>query len=332
MNNRFLILPALILFCTLQIVAGQTVNRCLPFFTKEKIGFDLVDIDKATQNKGYSVGLPTHNNTKLETLVINGAVEFNLCAQLQKPEKCKDVPGEAFAYYFTDTKCLPMVILTSNSVREPISLDSKVNGVAITYNNDNLDDSKKKAMGPNLRFKITCNKDKTGVAQWSSQVDGNVVTLSTEHATGCGKGLEYLLAIFEEHKYICSVIFVFIGVIFCFFGRNAYKWTLLLCGFLLGFFAIGLLSYSFGLLNNPKTSTTWIILGLSVLAGLIVGFLLFKFEVATIMLVCGCLFGLIAIAILATFLAGVEINKWLELVIVIVISGIGAALGAYFKE
>lgn len=332
MRRRNQVLLLSVLFLVLEIASSQTINRCLPIFTKEKTGFDLVDIDKSNQNKGYDVKLLPHINVRLNKTVLLSNVKFNLCGLLPKPDTCTEPPGGAFAYYFMDGTCLPMVILTSNSARDPITLQNKVNGVAITYNNDNVDDTKKKALGPNLRFSITCNKDKTGIAQWSSQVDGEVVTLSTEHASGCGKSMEDLLAIFDQNKIICCIIFVVIGVIFCFFGRNAYKWTLLLCGFLIGFFTIALLSYSFGLLNNPTTAMAWIIFGVSILVGLIVGFLLFKFEIATIMLVCGALFALIALAILATFLASVEINKWIELLIVVASAGLGAILGAYFKE
>lgn len=335
MSNKATFLSILCLLLVCQHSLGQTLNKCLPFFTNEKVGFDLVGIETANQKKPYTVTLPPHKNARINAAAVLSEVTFNLCGLMQKPEKCPEVPGGAFGYYYINGNCMPMIILTSNIVREPILIENKVKGVSLTYKNDNLDDEKKKVLGPNIQFKVTCNKDNTGVAKWTPSINlltGELITLSTEHATGCGKGIDDLLDIFQQNKWICCSIFIVIGIIFCLFGRHAYKWTLMLCGFLLGFMAVAGLCYSFGLFHNAQESTKWIALGAAILVGLIVGFLLFKFEVATVMLVCGLLFVVIAIAIIATFLANVEMNKWLEIGIIILVGCIGSALGAYFKE
>ena len=332
-TSSLLNLVCLLLAC--QLAISQTANRCLPFFTSQKVGFDLVPIETANQQKPYAVSLQPHTNDRLGVFVTIGSVEFNLCGLMTKPDSCPDVPGGAFAYYLFDGKCTPMIVLTSNVVREPITVDNKVNGVSLLYNNDNLDADKKKFMGPNVQFRVTCNKENTGVAKWSASINflnGEQVTLTAEHASGCGKGIDDILDLFEQNKVICCIIFVGIGIIFAFFGRHAYKWTLMLCGFQIGFISVAGVCYSFGIFHNAVDSTKWIALASAIIVGLIVGFLLYKFEVATIMLVCGLLFVLITMAILTTFLASVEINKWLEIGILILAGALGAILGAYFKE
>ena len=144
--------------------------------------------------------------------------------------------------------------------------------------------------------------------------------------------IDDLLDIFQQNKVICCIIFVLIGLLFTFFGRNAYKFTLIFCGFILGFITIAGLCYSFGLMTAATDQTKYIIFGISLLVGIIAGYLLYKFEVATIMIVCGLLTVIIVMAIIATFFANVAINTYVELVILVAAGMLGAALGAYFKE
>lgn len=324
---------SVVLLCLLASspVVSQTLNRCLPFFTNERVAFDLTGIDASNSGKEYDITLGPHLNPKTNMPVLTGNIIMKACSPATKPASCPDVPGGAFAYYIVSGTCIPFVLLTSPQGKEVITVNSKINGVVLSYNNDNLSDEQKKVV-PNLRLKVTCNKDKTGAAQWTQSTSGDYFVLTAEHASGCGTALEDVLELVKAYKWIFALVFICIGVIFTFFGKSAYKWTLLLTGFILGFMIVALISYSFGLFHNSTDTTKYIILGVSLVVGILAGFILYKMETVTVMLVCGVLSSLIVMAIMSTFFANTDINKYLVLAIVIGVGVIGGFLGGYFKE
>lgn len=311
---------------------SQLVNPCVPFFINERVAFDLTSIDAAIGGATYNISFPPFTNPKTKSLETNAKVEFRACGIAQRPANCPETPGGAFSYYFSNNICFPQIVPLSSQVKEVININSKVNGVALSYNNDKLTEEQKKGVGPNLRYRITCNKDITGAPKWSHTTEGEYIVLSTEHSSGCPKNLDDFLELVKMYKWIFGLIFVAIGVIFAFFGRHAYKWTLMLTGFVLGFFVVAIISYSFGIFHNSSDGLKWGILAVSLLVGLIVGFLLYKLETMTVMLVCGVLSSLIFMAIMSTFFANNNMDKWLLLALTIAVGFIGGALGACFKE
>ena len=170
------------------------------------------------------------------------------------------------------------------------------------------------------------------MAQWSSTTEGSFIVLSTEHVSGCPKALDDLLELVKMYRWFFSAGFIVIGIIFAFFGRHAYKWTLMLTGFILGFLVVAIVCYSFGLFHNSTSGTKYAILGVSLLVGLLAGFLLYKMETLTIMIVCGVLSSLIFMAIMTTFFANNNLEKWVLLALNIGVGVIGGILGGCFKE
>lgn len=332
MSIKRSVLPALLLLMFLSSATAVSVNKCLPFFTKELVSFNLVPLDADLKDGTYTVQLSPHMNPTTSKLTVDSKIVFKVCGISTKPAGCPDVPVGAFSYYFADGVCFPQVIATTSQINEVIMVNSKTNGVVLGYSNKPGDSTR--TTPPDLKFKITCNKDKTGTAQWtpSLTLDGNFVVLSTEHAAGCPTALEDILEIVKMYKWFFALGFIVIGVIFAFFGRNAYKWTLLLTGFILGFLIVSIFCYSFGLLTNATDGTKYTILGISLLVGLLVGFILFKMESVTIAIVCGVLSSLIFMAVMSTFFANNSLEKWVLLLLNIGVGIIGGILGIYFKE
>ena len=90
--------------------------------------------------------------------------------------------------------------------------------------------------------------------------------------------------------------------------------------------------YSMGMFVQAKDQTKYIILGIAIVVGLLVGFLLFYFEQTTVSIICGVLTCLIVKAILTFFLPNLVLNRFVEMAILLVAGMIGGSLGAYFKE
>lgn len=325
-------MPAILLLVAFSPIAAQTLNRCVPFFTSELVSFDLTSLDASLNGANYSVAVRPHTNPKTNKSVVLSKVEFKVCGIATRPSSCPEVPGGAFSYYYADGVCYPQNVLLSTQDKEVIKVNSKSNGIVLTYSNKNLPEDLKKVTGPDLRFKITCNKEKTGVAQWSETIDNGVIVFSTEHAAGCPKALDDLLELVKMYKWFFAAGFIAIGIVFAFFGRNAYKWTLFLAGFILGFLLVAIVCYSFGLFHNSTDGKKYAILAISLLVGLLVGFILYKVETFTVMIVCGVLSSMIFMAVMTTFFANNNLEKWVLLAITIGVGVVGGVLGGCYKE
>lgn len=311
---------------------AQTVNRCMPFFTSEKLGFDLVKIDTANQNKMFSLS----NLNFLENVtkpVVNANIYFRLCNTFEPPAGCpKDVP-QVTGYFQEGQDCRPLNMLLTKMEPKPLKdSNGKVTGVVLDYNSDTLDANMKKAIRYNLKFKVTCDKNITGNATWSFTYETGYAVLSTSHAAGCSYGLSDILDIFENNKIICCTVFCFVGLLFTFFGRSAFRWTMLLCGLLIGFILVAGVCYALGMFVEATEQKKYMILGGAILAGVIVGFLMFYFEKSTISMVCGILTVMIAKAMLTLFFPGLVLNTYAEMGILLGAGSLGGAIGTCFKE
>lgn len=311
---------------------SQTINRCLPFFTTEKLGFDLVKIDSANNNKPFVLsGLNFLEN--ITTPVVNANVSFRLCNALDAPAGCpKEVP-QVTGFFAQGQDCRPLnMILTKMQPSTIKDNNGKVIGVVLDYNSNDLDANTKKAIRYNMKFKVTCDKNITGNATWSFSYEPNYVVLSTSHTAGCSYGLSDILDIFDNNKLICCTVFFMIGLLFTFFGRSAFRWTMLLCGLLIGFILVAGVCYALGLFVEATEQKKYMILGAAILAGVIVGFLMFYFEKSTISIVCGALTVMIVKALMTMFFPGLVLNTYAEMGILMGAGSLGGAIGTCFKE
>lgn len=88
----------------------QALNRCVPFFKDEKVGFDLVGLDK-TDN--VEILMPTVTDATNGRQIIGAKVFFRVCSSMKNlPPSCKEV-NEATAYYIENGICRPLNSLAS---------------------------------------------------------------------------------------------------------------------------------------------------------------------------------------------------------------------------
>ena len=317
----------------LECVAPQTVNRCVPFFVDEKVSFNLVPIDSANNNNAFDVTLLPFMDAS-GTLIVSSKVVFRLCGNVNPPSGCPIEFGKAqpFAYVIEGTTCRVLAGILSSQTKTVSKTNNDINGVVLTYTNGNLSEDLKKMVKYNLKVKVECDKTITNNINWSAVGDKDTITLSTKAAAGCKYGLNDILDIFESNRYICFAAFIAIGLLFTLFGRHAYKWTLLLCGFLLGFLLVAGICYSMGMFVGAESGKKYAILGAAIAVGLLIGLLLFCLENTTVSLVCGVLTALIVTALISLVFPSLEINKWVELGILIAAGGIGGAIGSCYKD
>jgi Domain of unknown function (DUF4203) len=313
-------------------VMGQTINRCMPFFASEKLGFDLVKIDTANLNKPFMLtGLTFPESV---TKLVNGAnMTFRLCNAVDTPTGCPTGIPQVTGYFAEGSDCRPLNLLQTTMIPSTMKdSNGKVIGVVLDYNSDSLDPNVKKAIRYNMKFRITCDKNITGIPSWSFKYETNYAVLSTSHAAGCSYGLSDILDIFENNKYICCSVFCVIGLLFTLFGRSAFRWTMLLCGLLIGFILVAGVCYAMGMFVEATEQKKYMILGGAILAGIIFGFIMFYFDGSTISLVCGILSVMIVKALMTLFFPGLILSSYVEMGILIAAGIIGGAIGSCFKE
>ena len=73
-------------------------------------------------------------------------------------------------------------------------------------------------------------------------------------------------------------IFMIIGLFVCFFGRKLFKPILFIAGILLGVGLVWLISYTTFLKNDTKQWVFWLVLGISLLIGILLGYLFYKLS------------------------------------------------------
>ena len=318
----------------IQSAVTQSVNRCVPFFLKEKVGFDLVGVDSSNKNSNFDVTIIGFKDEVSGKFVVGGKIVFRMCANVLPPQGCPaDLEkSQPFAYFIEGTDCKVIGSMMSSQEKALLQSNGKIDGVSLSYSNKNIPEQFKAGTRFNLRYEVKCDPAKTENLSWSSVYDRDYIVLTTSSKAGCSYGMSDVMDIFESNRYICFGIFIFIGLVFTFFGNSAYKYTLLLAGFLLGFLIVAGIAYSLGMFINASDSLKYQILGGGILFGVIVGFLLFYFEKSTISLVCGVLATLMVIAILNLYFPKLELNRWVELGILVAAGIIGGVLGNIYKN
>ena len=81
-----------------------------------------------------------------------------------------------------------------------------------------------------------------------------------------------------KNKIVLCIIFILVGLFVCFLGRLLFKPILFITGILIGMAATWLICYATFLYDNNEQWVFWVILTVSILIGLVIGFFLFKFP------------------------------------------------------
>lgn len=309
----------------------QTLNRCMPYFLNEKIAYSLVAMDISNENKNYEVPMSNFTDEKIQKSVDNATVFFKLCTAATAPPGCQNVP-EAIAYFKDGSDCKVLSVLTSEIENNLIMTNGSISGVSIGYNSANVDGQAKAQVRYNVKFEVTCDRSVTKGFQWSTRYQLGYIVLSTKSLAGCSFGISDILDIFQSNKYICFPIFILTGLILTFFGRNSFKWTLLICGFLIGFLAVAGTCYSFGLFVEATTTKKYTILGIAILVGIIGAIALCYFESTALALACGSLTALIVKAVMTLFIPTFKPSSFVEMAILLGSALLGGMVANCFRE
>lgn len=107
--------------------------------------------------------------------------------------------------------------------------------------------------------------------------DRCLIKINLSHKTGCNIGnLSALWEWIEKNKWVMFSICVVLGTVICFLGRTLFKPVLFITGMVLSIGLVWLIFYSTFLSSKTETWVGWVVLGGSVLLGLIIGTLFVK--------------------------------------------------------
>ena len=108
---------------------------------------------------------------------------------------------------------------------------------------------------------------------------GTTTILIADSKAACpDASLNALWKVISSNKYVMGIIFILIGTFVCFLGRKLFAPILFIAGILLGVALVWIICYSTFLSNNSKGWVFWLVLGISILIGLLIGCLLFKLS------------------------------------------------------
>lgn len=320
----------LVLACIVPKTWAQTLNRCFPYFTDDRVAFDVSAVDVKNAYAPYTQPVATFVDNNQP--VVGGVVTFKMCSAIDTPPQgCTKVP-ECIGYFQQGSACYPMTTLISDIERNLIRVNGDIGGVSLGYNNDKLDANSQQAFKYKLRFVLNCDKDMTGNYTWTTSFENGYIILTSKGPVGCKYGISDILDFFTTWKYITFPAFIAFGVILCFFGRHAYRWTLLGVGLLLGILLVWGFCTALGLLVGASDQKRYIIYGVAIAVGCLLAYLMFRFQEKMTSLVVAALAMIIFKAIMAFFFPSVQINGYLEFGLLMVCSSIGGFIAYHYKD
>jgi hypothetical protein len=102
--------------------------------------------------------------------------------------------------------------------------------------------------------------------------------LTFKSTVGCRKDqLSGLWQWFNSNKWVMFAVFLVVGFLICFFGRLLFKPVIFIAGVMATVCLVWLIFYSTFLSSSTKSWVGWVVLGVSIVVGLLVGFLFIKF-------------------------------------------------------
>lgn len=320
-----------ILFYVISTTVAQTLNRCFPYFTDDRIAFDLTPVDVTNNYQDYNISVTPF--TENGTLVSDAKVVFKMCGAVDPvPSICTKIP-ETTAYYLSNNTCVPMNVLLSE-MQKSLNKDStdSITGVTLYYSNENLDLDTRKQLKYQVKFVFTCDKSITNNFKWNAKFEPGFIVLSSAGRMGCQYGISDLLDMFSNNKYIFFPIFILLGGVLTFFGRHTYKWTLLFVGFILGILAVAGICYALGQFVGASDQKRYMIFGGAVLLGIIIGYLMFRYEEQTTSIVVAALALIVCKAVLTLFFPQISMNGYVTMLLLLICGGIGGVVANNWKN
>ena len=206
---------------------------------------------------------------------------FNFCETFVPDDttyhNCPNDGGFGYLYDLDQSKCHPLSSKSDEVKFEETFEDDTLKGVKLTFPSNGGD-------CPNqMEIQLTCNKDrKVGQPDnYNVQLDPSntcIELISMDAYEACPSfDMNGVISFMMDHKYAWGAVFVLIGVIVNFFGRKAIKPTIFLITTILVSFFLMLLIYSIFSDDSRENWVDWTVLGVSLLIGAVLGFILTKF-------------------------------------------------------
>lgn len=321
-----------LLFSLVAACVHTQINRCNPFFRDQQLGYNLIPIDEA-KKEGYSRTMFDFTDPK-GVEIKNPVVMFRLCQPLTRPLECPNTP-ETVAYLLWDGGNCRSLTTIGSLLTHSLSMppgETVSNGIETTYDNSKLSPEVKAQVPFNLKIIITCDKSIRGAPLWSGVYSSGLITLKASSAQGCHYDLDAFLDMLHHYKWVAFGIFLLSGILFTFFGRNAYRWTLLASGFLLGFLMVNGTAYTYSMFVDATLTKKLVILGVAVLMGVLLGLVLYQLDVATLSLICGLLTIIIVMAVFAVFVPTFEMSNFIIIAVCTTSMFIGGIAASCWKE
>lgn len=325
--------PTIAAFCLFLLASSAmsvaVKNRCLPaWYDSNGIAFDLNPVKTQPINKPDSI--------TTDSLMI----AFKMCNAISPSEidptwGCDNKPESNIAYILDKAtgKCYPMTNETSELKPELIKEGDDVKGVRLIYTNkDTISDFFYK--NKNIKINIMCNKDiDNSSIQWIiDDSDPLFLIFTTSAKAGCGASVKDLISLFNNFKLAAAGIIFLVGILFTFFGKRFFTISLTITGFIIGFISISGTAYIFGAMQTSDSKKIGVLLLISFLLGLLIGWVFYKFRKLTTMAACGILFFLIGNALLRLYLSRWIIQNWAEIAFLVVVVIIGVGFGYQYSN
>jgi hypothetical protein len=304
-------------------------NRCMPaWYDSNGIAFDLNPVKTQPREKPDNI---TTDSLTIAFMMCNPIVP----SDVDPTWACDNKPDANIAYILDKAtgKCYPMTNPASELMPELIKEGDEVKGVRMIYSNqDTKEDFSYK--NKNVKINVMCNKDiDNSNIQWI--VDDSeplYVTFTTSAKAGCGASVKDLISLFNDFKLVAAGILLLVGILFTFFGKRFFTITLTVTGFLIGFISISGSAYIFGAMQTADSKKIGVLLLISFLLGLLIGWVFYKFRKLTTMAACGILFFFIGNALLRLYLSRWIVQNWAEIAFLVLVVVIGVSFGYKFSN
>jgi predicted membrane protein len=325
-----------LVLCTLclsaAVLAGNFENRCVPYFTNDMISFDLMQVSPSDPSNPLSGNSMDPQGDQYTFLPCAPLQQSKLPDQVSQLCASVQMDNNMMLVYNTQLQTCKATTSSKSSVEQTELTDSNgnTNGVQIRYIADKSDGS---VDGRDVIFKFYCNKDiADSSSSWTPDFSANAYVMTTSCKSCCGYSLSDAFNFFNSNVYLFGGIFIGVGLIFAFFGRKWFTYTLVLAGFLIGFLFVVGLAYGTANLNGTDNKKKAVFFILGTMLGSLIAFVFYKFKKVTTMGALAVLFYLIGNAIIRFALAGKVHNQWVQWSIIIVLMLIGVGIGYVYSD
>lgn len=260
-------------------------------------------------------------------------LKYNFCEVIL--DTCKDKKGQVILYNNNDKKDCSIISGVEKNKGSFSLIDENNNekGVKITFN-DGETCSKDSTKTNKITWNINCNNDgNNGEIKIDSIDDQNpcqyIVNASSKN--GCPKVNFYVVLNFiEKNRYYIGAFIILIGIFLSLLGLKLLKITMFVVSVIFSLFFLFILIFQLIIPNGTKEFVVYIILGCSLILGIIIGIATVYYRKIFFGILGGCLGYIIGLILYTIALKYIQINPtvvyWVTIVGCIILFAILAML------